>query len=52
MTRKTFFVTWNQSHKAEVLARNKEDAKTIATYLDDRHTLEGVQNMTVREVIR
>ena len=47
---RTFNVSWTQSHKAEVLARNREDAKTIATYLDDRYTLEGVQNITVREV--
>jgi hypothetical protein len=41
---------WPQSHKAEVLAQNKKDAKAIATCLHDRNTLEGVHNITVREV--
>ena len=52
MIRRTFCVTWTQSHRAEVLTNSKEEAKTVALGLNDRHTFEGVHNMTVREVSR
>jgi hypothetical protein len=50
VNKKLYCVSWTQGHRAKVRARNAEDAKTIATWLDDRYTLECLRNLSVREV--
>ena len=52
MNEKLYWVSWMQGHRVKVPARNKEDAKTIATYLDDKYTLRCIRNIWVREVGR
>ena len=50
MNEKLYEVSWTQGHRARVRARNKEDAKTIATCLHDRYSLQCLRNLYVREV--
>ena len=49
MNEKMYCVSWTQGHRAKVRAKNPEEAKTIATYLHDKYTLECLRNISVRE---